>query len=144
MQTSQYDNLQNFLMPTYHSSICWLANLPNCQSINLPSLLSAILPTSQPANLSSCQLIKSASLPIRHTANLPLCQPDNLKSYQHADLFKCCLSRLEGWKFNEAMITIRNNDLKSCIYISKGYMIMSATATVNTYLPWLPRAARHK
>jgi hypothetical protein len=31
--------------------------------------------------------------------------------------------------------------LLSSIYIGEGYMIMLATATVNTYLPWPPWAA---
>ncbi len=31
--------------------------------------------------------------------------------------------------------------LLSCLYIGEGYVIMLATATVTTYLPWLPLVA---
>jgi hypothetical protein len=36
---------------------------------------------------------------------------------------------------------LNNTKILSRIYIGKGYVIMPATLTVNTYLPWPPWAA---
>ncbi len=51
-----------------------------------------------------------------------------------------CWELLLGAKKNCEKVI--NLDL-SCIYIGEGYSIMSATATVNTYLPWPPWAVQH-